>query len=219
MPELVRPLHERVAALRTELRGLSEEQEIHALLCTTDLWTLRELERDYHMLPAPPLLLRCRLTLAHLQRMRTENIMSTTAKVTPEVVRDWALLVLADGLPGVSDFNEEHGGQYFIELTGPAGPGADATGMVLQVSTYDGKDPRQFVVAVAAAPVDTPPQQVGERRQAVIETAIREFPWSVFGLDAVDDTIDDGRAEWLPELAKAIRGRLEADAAGQVTAG
>lgn len=208
MADLVRSLDRRLLELRQALAGLTDEQEVLATLSLYDQWTLRALERDFHLVPVQYHLLRIRLTLAYMRRVRMENTLSDTSQVTPALVRAWALAVLADGLTGVTDYHDGHGGQYLIELLGGAGPQDDPTGAVFQIATYDGGDPRRFIVAVAVAPITATPQQVSSGRQEAIEETIARF-----GRDRFAPGVT---GEWIADLATAIRERLEADAIGQV---
>jgi hypothetical protein len=199
--------HDPVAALRASLTTVTSPEDALAILSFASVSTLREIEREFHLVPsASESILRLRLALSAYRRVsRGEAQRMDTSLVTPNVVRDWASCVLDEWLPGYTDFDEALGGQYHISRIKESGQSHGLAASLFQVSTADRQDPRAFVVGIGVGSVQEAAKL--DSTQSVVAAAIRDFPFHDFGLDDVEQAAD----EWIGELATAIVSRLDAN--------
>jgi hypothetical protein len=146
---VVRPVHDRVAAVRRGLARAKTFRDTMVVLSMADQPTLRIIEQDFFFLPAQTGTsegaLRERLAQQHLRRLEQGVAqMRNTGMVTTELVERWAAAALAEFLVGVTDFDITEGGQYAITHLGDG---------LYEVTTVEGYDPRRFMVSVGAWPV------------------------------------------------------------------
>ncbi len=138
-------LADRVAALRSRLLLATDYASAFVALSDADGATLREVEKDYTMLPGPLAMLRERIAEGHVATVKAK-LPTSTQQVGLNDIVGWAQDALALFFSGVTDPLSDGRGQYLVELvTPPPHPGAAA---VYQVSTTQGRDPRRFLVAV-----------------------------------------------------------------------
>lgn len=147
--EVVRPVQDRVAAVRRGLTKAKTFRDAMVVLSMADTPTLRIIERDFFFLPAQAGAsegaLRERLAQQHLRRLEQGVAqMRNTSMVTTELVERWAAAALAEFLAGVTDFDITEGGQYDISYLGDG---------LFEINTVEGYDPQRFMVSVGAWPV------------------------------------------------------------------
>lgn len=146
--QTVRSIEDRVAELRRMLSRSYTFDSTTVALAMADIATLRAIEPEYFHHPVPITHLRGKLAEAHMETVSSKQA-TTTRKVSPEVVHEWAEDALREAMPGYTDFDANLGGQYRIaELE------HDSDGVLFQVTTTDRLDPKQFIIRLDVQLVD-----------------------------------------------------------------
>lgn len=142
-----RPFPDRVAILRRELGKARTFNAVMAVLSMADDTVLREVERDYFLLPSKPYQLRERLAQAHLRRINRRREEFDLSRFKPATLQQLATYTLFEFLPGFTDVLPEVGGHCRIQLIDAAKDQSQAS--VFEVTDGDGAgDVRRFCVSV-----------------------------------------------------------------------
>lgn len=141
------PVLQRLDLVRRRLASCQTVEATLMALSDVDLPILRVLEPEYTFRQWPADELREQLACAHV-RLIQEKVLMSTEGVSAGVVAGWAVGTLQEWLGGYTDFIEELGGQFRLQLLDD-GQEPSAACLLVEVSTVQGLDPRRFQVTVS----------------------------------------------------------------------